>query len=145
MPLPDDEEPLGLSFFRTRVEDESFDNFSMPRTFFGRSQINSCTLRNADLSQSNLCWNDFLDVDFSLADLRGADLRCSIFKRVKFQNTDLRSADLRRAGFIDCDFKDAQLEGTRLTRFQIQRLKLALAQKRVIKKSWTAGEVPPGG
>jgi hypothetical protein len=37
-PQCDDEEPLGVHFFRTRVEGD-LSGLTLPRTFFGRSEI----------------------------------------------------------------------------------------------------------
>jgi len=145
MPLQDDEAPLGIWFFRTRVENECFDDFSIPRTFFGRSEIQACTFRNTDLSESKLCWNDFIRVDFSGARLWGADLRSSIFTDVKFVDADLRNADLRRAKFVACEFSGAQLDGARLTFFERLKLGLSFSQKRAAKIGWSAGTEPPGG
>jgi len=56
-PQPEDDEPLGLSFFRTRLAKASridLSNLSLPRTFFGRSEIRDVSFRNTDLSESNL-------------------------------------------------------------------------------------------
>jgi BTB/POZ domain-containing protein KCTD9 len=106
MPSPFDEEPLGVSFFRTRVEGD-LSGLSLPRTFISRSEVRHCSLAGTDLGESFLCWNDFTDVDFSAASLRGADLRASIYTRVMFCGADLSSADLRGITFKDCDFTDA--------------------------------------
>src|SRR5437868_4480077 len=46
LPQPEDE-PLGLGFFRTFIGDEAdLSNLSMPRTFFGRSEIRNVSFRN---------------------------------------------------------------------------------------------------
>src|SRR5689334_10312217 len=63
-PRFDDDEPLGVSFFRTRLNDAQLTNLTLPRTFFGRSGISSSSFENTDLSESTLCWNDFIDVSF---------------------------------------------------------------------------------
>src|SRR6267378_5141446 len=101
-PLPDhlprsgDEEPLGVSFFRTFIgEGDDLSNLFLPHTFFGRSEVNDATFRNTDFTESNLCWNDFVDVDFTDATLADSDIRASLFQRVRFVRTDLRCADLR--------------------------------------------------
>src|SRR5262245_28646747 len=83
VPQPEDEEPLGLSFFRTFVgENADLSNLSIPRTLFGRSEISSASFRNTDLSESNLCWNDFINVDFTEAIMARADFRASTYRRV---------------------------------------------------------------
>src|SRR3954453_16599674 len=99
-PLPDrpprhDDEQLGVSFFRTRLADVALDGLTLPRTFFGRSEIRSVSFRGTDLSESTANWNDFIDVDFSCADLSRGDLRASVFERVNFSGASLRDADLR--------------------------------------------------
>src|SRR5689334_22012247 len=64
MPRYDDER-LGVAFFRTFVgEHDDLSNLTLPRTYFGRSEINDALFCNTDLTESSLCWNDFIDVDF---------------------------------------------------------------------------------
>src|SRR3954466_15306763 len=54
LPQYDDPEPLGVSFFRTRVSNEVLlDNLTLPRTFIGRSEVNKSSFRNTDLTESN--------------------------------------------------------------------------------------------
>lgn len=66
VPQYDDAEPLGVSFFRTFVgEGDDLSNLPLPRTFFGRAEINQATFCNTDFTESNLSWNDFLEVDFT--------------------------------------------------------------------------------
>jgi BTB/POZ domain-containing protein KCTD9 len=55
LPRYDDPEPLGVNFFRTRLETARLDNLTLKRTFFGRSELRSVSFVNTDLSQSNLC------------------------------------------------------------------------------------------
>ena len=44
MPQPGDDEPLGLRFFRTFVgEGAELSNLTIPRTFFGRSEISGAS------------------------------------------------------------------------------------------------------
>src|SRR3954469_10106034 len=83
MRSPDDEDPKGLSFFRTRVEGD-VSGLSIPRTLFCRSEICDCSFVSTDLSESFLCWNDVTDVDFSSAILKKADLRSALFTRARF-------------------------------------------------------------
>jgi uncharacterized protein YjbI with pentapeptide repeats len=143
LPRLDDESP-GLSFFRTRLEDD-LGNLTLPRTFFGRSEIVKSSFRNTDLTESSLCWNNFIDVDFSDAILAGSDLRAAIFHRVKFVRTDLRRADLRRATFEECSFEGALLEGAVMTLGQKRTLPLSKEQKAVVAWTWRAGKEPEGG
>jgi BTB/POZ domain-containing protein KCTD9 len=146
VPQPEDEEPLGLSFFKTFVgEGADLSNLSLPRTFFGRSEIRNASFRNTDLTESNLRWNDFIDVDFSEATLVRADLRASIYTRVNFTRTDLRGADMRRADFEECVFDSALMDGVVLTRAHADRLALSNAQTAVIDWRNEDGPEPSGG
>ena len=145
-PQPEDDNPLGLSFFRTVISDEAaFSNLSIPRTFFGRSEIKRASFQNCDLTESNLRWNDFVEVDFTGASLARADLRASIYTRVKFIRTDLRGADLRRSDFDSCRFDDALMDGAVITRKQGTRLNLSGAQKSVVDWRAEDGPEPSGG
>lgn len=110
MPNYDDEE-LGFSYFRYRLEDADNSNLTLPRTFFGRSWFARVSFVNTDLSESRMCWNDFNDCDFTGADLSGCDLRASTFTDCKFVGSVLRGADLRRSYFMDCDFDGANVTG----------------------------------
>lgn len=164
-PQSGDDPPHGLRFFRTwlgsgtpfglqpsRPEDEGggvgehdLENLTLPRTFFGRSEISRVSFRNTDLSESTLCWNDFIEVDFTDADLSGGDLRASLFSGTRFVRTSLRNADLRRSSFRGCDFADADLRGAKLTLAQGGRLTLTQEQRKLIDWQDDDGEEPPGG
>lgn len=143
-PGADDDGPLGVSFFRTRVSGE-FSNMTLPRTFFGRSEVRDASFRNTDLSESTLCWNDFIAVDFSDGSLRRSDLRAAEFSGVSFARCDMRDADLRRSHFENCDFAGADLRGAKLTRDQAVRLGLEAAQREGVAWQDTDGEEPDGG
>jgi uncharacterized protein YjbI with pentapeptide repeats len=143
-PSHDDPEPLGVQFFRTRVEGD-FSQMTLPRTFFGRSEVAAAFFRNSDLSESTLCWNDFIGVDFTDCSLRCSDLRAAVFNGVNFTRCDLREADLRHSRFDDCDFADADLRETKLTRSQAAQLKLSLRQKESVTWQESDGEEPGGG
>ena len=79
LPQYDDEGTLGVSFFRMMMDGDDLSNLSLPRTFFGRSELKDVSFHNTDLSESNLCWNNFIGVDFSSAILVRSDLRATIF------------------------------------------------------------------
>jgi BTB/POZ domain-containing protein KCTD9 len=159
-----DEEPLGVSFFRTwvgvgrpfglqpspglpweDVPEHALENLTLPRTFFGRSEIGPISFKNTNLSESTLCWNDFIEVNFTDADLSGADLRASIFRRVAFVRANLRNADLRRSSFEACDFSDADMAGAKLTRKQGEGNQLSDEQRKAIDWQESDGDEPPGG
>src|SRR5262249_50517774 len=111
VPQPEDGEPLGLSFFRTFVgEGADLSNLTIPRTFFGRSEVSNASFANTDLSESNLRWNDFIDVDFTEAILSRADFRASNYTRVNFARADMRGTDMRRADFEECVFDGAAMD-----------------------------------
>ena len=144
VPQYDDSDPLGVRFFRTRVENDRLENLTLTRTFFGRSEILKVSFRNTDLSESNFCWNDFVDVDFTDSCLESSDLRSSTFLRTRFIRSNLKNADLRRSSFEGCDFEGAHLEGVTLHDSQKALLRLSADQIRQI--AWTSDEGPePGG
>lgn len=145
IPRFDDEGPLGVTFFKTRVNDVHLTNLTLPRTFFGRSGIDRTNFENSDLSESTLCWNDFTDVSFRKTDLRESDLRASIFERVDFTEADLRSCDLRHSSFLSCTFQGTLLDNAKLTRDQVGKLSLSNEQVRSISIQDDPGEEPLGG
>lgn len=146
MPQPEDEGPLGLSFYRTGFENGAdFSGVSIARTFFGRSEFASVSFRASDLTQSNLRWNDFIDVDFSEAILANADLRASQYVRVKFDGADLSGADLRYSDYEDCTFTGASLEGALLAEDQRDKLELDDRQKTQVSWQPDHGSEPSGG
>jgi uncharacterized protein YjbI with pentapeptide repeats len=118
---------------------------TLPRTFFGRSEIKGASFRGTDLRESRLCWNDFIDVDFSETILSDADLRASLFERVSFAGTDLRFADLRRSTFTNCVFDRSSMKGTILTRRLGKTLSLSGSQLSEINWTDDDGEEPVGG
>jgi uncharacterized protein YjbI with pentapeptide repeats len=140
-----DDVSLGVNFFRTKVADEALSNLTLPRTYFGRSEISHVSFRNTDLTESNLCWNDFVDVDFSATTLARCDLRSSQFDRVKFIGADLRAVDMRRSRFNACIFDDAIMVGAVLTRAQASRMAISEAQKAAIDWRDEGGPEPGGG
>ena len=142
-PRHDDQE-LGVNFFRTSLADVTLDGLTLPRTFFGRSEIRSVSFRSSDLSESTANWNDFSDVDFSSADLSRIDFRASVFERVSFLGAALRGADLRHATFRNCTFTGADMTGARLTRGFSWRFRLSPIQRAVV--DWQPqGAEPEGG
>ena len=143
-PRHDDENPLGVNFFRTIVEGD-LSNLTLPRTFFGRSEIKAAIFRNTDLRESTLCWNDFIDVEFDLAVLRESDLRAAVFERVSFADADLGGADFRHSTFQRCSFSGASMNGTVLTNEQGARLALSVEQHAQICWVDNSGEEPDGG
>ena len=141
-----DDEVLGVSFFRTFVgEGDDLSNLTLPRTFFGRSEINNALFQNTDFTESNLCWNDFTDVNFTNAILACSDLRASVFTNVKFVSSDLTKADMRLSSFESCDFTNAHMAGAVLTR--TQGAQLALSDKQHAEIAWATedGPEPSGG
>jgi BTB/POZ domain-containing protein KCTD9 len=114
MPHPDDEEIAStLDYFRCGVEDRDLSNLTIPRTFFLRSSIERVRFVNTDLSGSWMCWNDFIDCDFSGADLSRCQMRASVFTRCRFVEATLSRADLRRSAFEDCDFTMARMNSAK--------------------------------
>jgi uncharacterized protein YjbI with pentapeptide repeats len=140
-----DDDVLGVSFFRTALAECTLENLTLPRTFFGRSNIRGVSFRGSDLSESVACWNDFTDVDFSLVDLSKADLRASLFKNVNFHSANLRNVDFRHATFQKCIFINADLTGAKFLRGFRWIFILSSSQRRSIHWQDTPGEAPEGG
>ncbi len=65
----DEDEQSGFGYFRNLVYEGDLHNLTMPRTFFGKSEIGLFSFRNTDLSESTMRWNDWLDCDFTEANL----------------------------------------------------------------------------
>jgi BTB/POZ domain-containing protein KCTD9 len=146
LPQHDDNEPLGVSIFRTLLADAlDLSDLTLPRTFFGRSQIERVSFRNSDLRESNLCWNDFNGTDFTGADLTDSDMRSSLFHNVLFRTANLDGADLRRSSFIDCLFEEAAMKSAVLTRQQGATLCLSETQRKNIDWRVESGPEPGGG
>ena len=140
-----EDEQLGVEFFRTKVADELLENLTLPRTFFGRSEIQNVSFSGTDLSESTLCWNDFIRVNFSNSDLSNSDLRGAIFNQVSFSSADLSAADMRRSSFNGCDFSNAIFRKTKLTKAQAKQLCLSDEQLQQIDLQDSDGEDPGGG
>ena len=144
-PQDDDEEPLGVNFFRTLVGEGDLENLTLPRTYFARSEVGPVSFANTDLSESALCWNDFNKVNFTDADLSKSDLRASLFRGVIFAGSNLRDADLRRSTFEKCDFTDAEMRGAKLTSKQGQVIVISKKQREEIDWQESDGNEPGGG
>jgi len=143
-PRYDDDEPLGVQFFRSLV-DGDHSGLTLPRTYFGRSEIKDASFFNTDLRESNLCWNDFIDVDFGESDLSQSDLRASAFENVSFVRSNLEGADLRRSDFINCRFDGASMKGAILSRRVGKAVRLSLFQRMSIRWTDDDGDEPDGG
>jgi len=151
MPSETDGE-LGLRFFRTNVHNAQFDYLTIPRTYFGRSEIKSTTFEHSDLVESRMCWNDWQYCHFAGADLSGCDLRRSHFEYCYFNGANLKGADLRGACFDRCSFSNAVMKGVKLGKqfgflsgLKAKALKLSPEQAREIDWVSSAGEEPAGG
>lgn len=145
MPRFDDDPSASVNIFRARLADADLSSLTLPRSFFGRSEITKVDFTGSDLSESNMCWNNFTDVSLAAALLTGADLRASVFVRVRFDMADLRGADLRLASFDRCSFIGAKMDRVRLTKQTAESLLLHAEQRSAIQ--WEAGDgpVPDGG
>ncbi|MDR3458528.1 MAG: pentapeptide repeat-containing protein [Verrucomicrobiae bacterium] len=143
-PRHDDEVP-GVSIFRTVLTKAKLERLTLPRTFFGRSEIRATSFQDTDLSESTANWNDFIEVDFTGADLSGSDLRACVFERVRFRGANLTGVDFRCCGFKKCDFTDANLTDAKLTQKVGAALKLSEEQQSVVDWHGEDGEEPAGG
>jgi len=140
-----DDEVLAVSFFRTVLADVKLEQLTLPRTFFGRSEIRAVSFRDTDLSESTANWNDFVDVDFSSADLSRCDFRACPFQSVRFVGTRLAGADFRHCNFTGCDFTGADLTGAKFTKAAAASLQLSSEQQVVIDWQVADGDEPEGG
>jgi hypothetical protein len=131
-----------LGFYRTRVYAEDFHNLTMPRTFFARTELERVLFRGSDLSASFMCWDDWLDCDFTEADLSGADMRASLYINCTFAHANLTGADLRSSSFVDCAFTNAQMQGSKMTKAQAADMLLSDAQRAEIVWKRTDGPAP---
>ena len=118
----------------------------------GRTSGGRCYTRvsfaNTDLSESRMCWSDFVECDFSGADLSRCDMRASLFKGCKFVGAMPPGADLRRSSFEDCDFTGAELAGAVAEDEDFQGCVqdyLTDEQQEVMTWSDDEGPQPPGG
>ena len=143
-PRYDDENP-GISFFRTLLAEAKLEHLTLPRTFFGRSEIRATSFKDTDLSGSTANWNDFIDVDFTGTDLSDADLRACLFEQVRFKDANLAGADFRYCGFKKCDFTGADLTDAKLTQKAGSALRLSPEQQGVIDWQSEDGDEPTGG
>lgn len=146
MPSCDDDEPLGFSYFRYRLEDAHNGNLTLPRTYFARSLLLRVKFANTNLSESRMCWNDFEECDFSGADLSGCDMRASNFTDCNFAGAVLRGADLRRSSFENCNFVEAELAGAMAENGSVWCLQNHLTDEQQTVIRWTedSGPEPPG-
>jgi len=149
MPRPGDSAPLGFEYFRCAQEDEDLSNLTLPRTFFGRSEMLRINFSNTDLSSSWMCWNDFADCDFSGASLYRCNMRASNFVRCRFVGARLSRADMRRSAFEGCDFTGATMTGARADTLYGDDWellpRLSEEQQRSMKWSDDPGPEPDGG
>lgn len=140
-----DDDFLGVSFFRTSLADARLENLTLPRTFFGRSEIRAISFRDTDLSESTANWNDFIDVDFRSADLSRCDFRGCQFESVRFGGASVIGNDFRHCSFTACDFAGADLTGAKFTTRATMSLILSSEQRQAIDWQADDGENPEGG
>lgn len=107
-------DPVDITFFKSLWEDTDLSNLTFPRRHINRTGMTRVSFRNTDLNQSFLCWNDFIECDFTDADLTCCDLRASVFEGCSFVRCKLIGADLRGSSFEGCDFTAADLTGAKV-------------------------------
>jgi uncharacterized protein YjbI with pentapeptide repeats len=140
-----DDEVLGVNFFRTMLADSKIEHLTLPRTFFGRSEIRATSFRDSDLSETTANWNDFVDVDFSAADISRSDFRACVFERTRFSGAKLAGVDFRHCSFTGCDFAGADLAGAKFTKKTGASLRLSSDQQGTVDWQVDDGEEPEGG
>ena len=118
---------------------------TLPRTFISRSEINDANFNNTDLSESSLCWNDLINVNFTFASLKNTDARSSNFENIDFTNADLTNTEFQHSSFNNCCFVNAIMNGTLLTNKQGESLVLSDLQRSNITWLSDDGPEPAGG
>lgn len=148
MPSIDDDAPVNITFFRTGWRESDLSELTLPRMFFGRSSFERVNFGGTDLSDSRMCWNEFIGCDFSNADLRRCDMRATVFRECAFRDADLSGADVRRSSFEACIFEGAKFAGTiahkRSAAEDLVPL-LSKTQRAEIRWVHDLGDEPPGG
>jgi uncharacterized protein YjbI with pentapeptide repeats len=148
MPNFGDEVPVNIAFFRMHWENTDLSELTLPRMFFARSGFECVNFRGIDLSESRMCWNDFIKCDFSESNLRRCDMRATVFDCCLFRNADLRGVDLRRSRFDACIFEGAILAGA-IAHKQSSAADLipllSMSQRDEIRWVLELGDEPPGG
>ncbi len=127
------------------VKDDDLSDLTLRYTFFGRSSVEHVVFSNADLTGSNMCWNDFTDCDFTGSDLSGCDMRGSQFTNCRFTGSILRNADLRHSSFENCGFADAEMTGTVVERANGVASCLSQKQRACVTWRQDSGPEPEGG
>jgi hypothetical protein len=150
MPLPDDEIPDGVEFFRTKLGGENghrelLENLTIPGMFICRSELSHLSMKNTDLSGSFICWNDIVDVNFEDSDLQSCDFRCNLIKTVSFKRANLSHADLRHCTIEDCDFSGALMKACKIPTRIFPSLRLSVEQRADATVSDDEGPEAPGG
>ena len=152
-PRHDDDE-LGPSIFRMRVEEVSLEGLTLPGLYVGRSELVRVSFKGTDLHLSAFNWSDILDCDFSEADLSNTDLRACKFSRCDFSGANLAGSDLRGSTFAGSNFSGADLSNALVQRqrkfFGLVstskdegQLKLSDEQRRSLR--WSDDAPEPGG
>ena len=120
------------------------EHLTLPRTFFGRSEISNTSFKDTVLTESTAHWNDFIGVNFGAADLSRSDLRACVFERVRFTGASLVGADFRYCGFKNCIFTNADVADAKFTRKAGMVLKFSEEQMSVIDWQADDGDEPEG-
>lgn len=144
VPRPEDDE-LGPSLFRTRVEKATLSRLTLPGLVVGRSELVDVSLLDSELRFSNLCWSDYHSCSFASSSLADSDLRCSNFDRCSFRGADLSRVDLRRSSFKQCDFEGAEMQGAIANDDFKGMARLSAAQSSSIAWTPDQGAEPSGG
>jgi uncharacterized protein YjbI with pentapeptide repeats len=148
-----DDEVLGPSIFRMRVEDVDVNDLSLPCLYVGRSKLQRVSFASSDLRLSTINWSDIVECDFSSAMLVEADLRACQFASCVFKGADLSGADLRGSSFEACTFEGAIMRGTQLyrprKRFGVRlgatQESLPLSDGQRLEVTWCEDSPEPGG
>jgi uncharacterized protein YjbI with pentapeptide repeats len=152
-PRHDDDE-LGPSIVRLRLEGVVLAGLTLRGLYVGRSELRGVSFGDSDLRLSAFNWSDLIDCDFTAADLGGADLRACRFVRCTFRGADLSGADLRMSSFDGSTFEGAVMQGARLHRrarilgfFRAGRAQagMVLTARQRHEAEWCSDAPEPGG
>ena len=143
-PRYDDEGPLGVNFFRTSVRDGDIENMTLPRTFFGRSDIGPLSFKTRIVRIYAVLER------FQQGGLHGCQSLqkrppCLAVLQGAFRQNRSPKCRLRQLTFAECDFTDAEMRGARLTHRQGRVIVLSTQQREAIDWQESDGSPPGGG
>lgn len=102
--------PAILSFMILNKKDYSYKNLNQIITFSSRfigTKFNKCSLKNAELTWSDLTNASFIEADLENVKLSGSRLINANFYKAKLKKVNFGFCDLYGTNFIEADLTDA--------------------------------------